>query len=355
MAKDIKGIRKQIDIIDKKIVSLLDERATAVKNIAGLKIKNESGVYDPAREANVLNNIKKASKGKFPHRAIEAVYNEIFSASRDLQRKVRVAYFGAPASYTHLAAMKRFGSATEYIPAESIKDVFMEVEKGNVDYGVVPVENSTEGAVNYTFDMFADFDLKICSEVMLDIKHNLLSKAKHLKDIKVVYVHPQTRAQCRNWLEANLPHAELKEVSSNSKSAMLAAKDKKSAGIGDKLAASMYKLNIIASSIEDMTDNTTRFFILGKEESRKTGNDKTSIMVSIKDKVGALYNLLKPLSKYGINLTSIESRPSGKKAWDYYFFVDFTGYKDDFKVKKALAEVARECGFVKILGSYPKF
>jgi chorismate mutase/prephenate dehydratase len=219
----------------------------------------------------------------------------------------------------------------------------------------VPVENSTEGAVNYTFDMFADFDLKICSEVLLDIRHNLLSKAKNLRDVKVVYVHPQTRAQCRNWLEANLPHAELKEASSNSKSAMLAAKDKKSAGIGDKLAASMYKLNILASSIEDMTDNKTRFFILGKDDSKRTGDDKTSIMVSIKDKVGALYHLLKPLSKYGINLTSIESRPSGKKAWDYYFFVDFAGYREDPKVKKALEEVGRDCGFVKILGSYPRF
>ncbi len=353
--KNLSPYRKAIDTIDRQIVTLLQKRADNSKHIADVKNLLGQEVYDPAREAEVLRNVKKVKKGRLSPEAIAAIYNEIFSASRAIQKKISVAYLGPVASYSHLAAIPRFGKSTEYVPVDSIRDVFMAVEKSNADYGCVPIENSTEGGVNYTYDMFADSDLKICSEILLEIKHNLLSNAKKLKDIKTLYVHPQTRAQCRSWIETNLPDAELTEVSSNSKSAMMAAKDDSSAGIASELAAEEYGINIFARAIQDSADNYTRFFIIGNQKNRKSGDDKTSIMVSIKDKVGALYSLLKPFQKYGVNLTNIESRPSKKKAWDYLFFVDFLGHIDDPKVKKAVSEVEKSCGAVKILGSYPKF
>jgi chorismate mutase/prephenate dehydratase len=352
MKNEIKKNRKQIDRIDGEIVSLLHKRAAFIKNIADIKNAEGSHIYDPAREALILNRLK---KGKFPAEGLKAVFNEIFSVSRAMQRRVKIAYLGPMASYSHMAAISRFGKMADYMPVDSIGDVFSEVEKGNADYGCVPIENSTEGAVNYTYDNFADSDLSICSEILLDIPHNLLSNAKSLDGIKKVYVHPQTRAQCRGWLETNLPDAELIEVSSNSKSAMLAAKDKKAAGIGSALAAEKYGVKVLSARIQDMPDNSTRFFVLGSQINKRTGNDKTSIMVSIKDKVGALYSLLKPFQTNGVNLTNIESRPSKKKAWDYYFFVDFSGHVDDAKVKATLKSVEKNCGYVKILGSYPKF
>jgi chorismate mutase/prephenate dehydratase len=219
----------------------------------------------------------------------------------------------------------------------------------------VPIENSTEGAVNYTYDMFVDSDLKICSEIILKIQHCLLSKEKDIKNIKQIFSHPQSFAQCRNWLESNIPGIKLVEVTSNSKGAELAAKIKKSAAIAGELAATTYGLNILASNIQDISDNVTRFFIIGNQINKITHDDKTSIMVSIKDRVGALYSLLRPFQTNKINLTNIESRPSKKKAWDYLFFVDFQGHIDEPEVKKALSEIETECGAVKVLGSYPKF
>ncbi len=352
--KNIKIYRKKIDKIDKQIIKLLQERAKNVLEIAKIKDKNLP-VYDPARETQILRNFKKHCKGVLSEKDIGSIYNEIFSVSRALQRREKIVYLGPPASYTHLAAMQRFGRKIDYVAVNSIKDVFLEVEKGNCDYGCVPIENSTEGAVNYTYDMFVDFDLKIYSEILLQIKHNLLSKEKDIKKIKTVFAHPQSFSQCRLWLESNLPGVTLKEVSSNSKGAELASQTKATAAIASKLAADYYGLNIMAESIEDITDNITRFFIISNFISNKTGKDKTSIMVSIKDKVGALYSLLKPFAKYKINLTNIESRPSKKKAWDYYFFVDFEGHINDKNVKIALKKVEKECGSIKVLGSYPKF
>lgn len=347
--------RKAIDKLDKEIVTLLQGRAEHVKKIADEKNKSGQEVYDPAREAEVLKRVINLKKGKFTPAVISSIYNEIFSASRMLQRKLSVAYMGPVASYTHLAAIKRFGKSTEYMSVPGIKEVFLEVEKGTADYGCVPIENSTEGSINYTYDMFADSDIKIYSELELQIKHCLMSKQKNIKAIKTIYSHPQSLAQCRGWLEANVPYAVLKEVASNSKAAIMAAGDKSAAAVAGELAAEINGLNILASSIQDVAENVTRFFILGKGQSRKTGDDKTTIMVSIKDKVGALYHLLKPFEEYKINLTNIESRPSKKKAWDYYFFVDFLGHKDEPKIKKALAEIEHNCGGVKVLGSYPRF
>jgi len=347
--------RKQIDSIDMKIVSFLHKRAGAVKKIAALKKNGGNEIYDPAREAEVLQKIKAVKKGLFPADGLEAVYNEIFSVSREMQKKIKVAYLGPVASYTHLAARRRFGSSTEFLPGETIKSVFWKVDKGTANYGCVPIENSTEGAVNYTYDMFADFDLKIFSEVMLRIHHCLLSKTQDRKKIKIIYSHPQTFAQCRGWLETYMQGVPLKEVSSNSKAAELASKEEFAAAIASNMSAQVYGLNVLSRAVEDMTDNYTRFFIIARETARKTGRDKTTIMVSIKDKPGALLQILRPFEKEKINLTNIESRPSRKKVWDYYFFVDFEGHMNDKKVKKAVVAVEREAGSVKVLGSYPQF
>ena len=322
------------------------------QKIGQVKRRNNYPIFDPAREAELLERIKSFSKGPLSPEALEAIYREIISASLALQRRLTVAYLGPEASFTHEAAKKRFGSAPEYTPCLNIRDVFSVVEKGQADYGVVPVENSIEGAVTYTLDMFIDTDLKICSQIMLEISHNLLANCE-LRKIKKIYSHPIVFGQCRMWLEANLPGVELKEVPSTTYAAQLAKKEKNAGAIASLLAARTYGLKVLARSIEDFPHNYTRFLVIGEHISRPTGKDKTSILFSIKDEVGALHHMLLPFKRRGINLTKIESRPSKVKAWDYYFFLDFEGHIDEERVKLALDELEKRCKFMKVLGSYP--
>ena len=249
--------------------------------------------------------------------------------------------------------MKKFGSSVAYTGCETITDIFSEVEKGRADYGVVPIENSIEGAVTHTLDMFIDSSLKICSEIYMEISHNLLSNQSDKGKIKKIYSKSQVFGQCRLWLESNLPRAELIDVSSTSRAAMIATKDKSSACIASALAAKKYALKILYKSIEDSTDNTTRFLVIGKTGAEPTGSDKTSIMFSVKDRAGALHDMLVPFKKYKINMTKIESRPSKVRPWEYCFFVDLEGHYKNSKVKKAIAEVERVSSYLKILGSYP--
>jgi chorismate mutase/prephenate dehydratase len=274
------------------------------------------------------------------------------SSSLSLEKKLKIAFLGPVATFTHQAALKRFGSQVSYLSCSSISEVFIEVEKGNADYGVVPIENSIEGAVNHTLDMFMDSDLKICSQVILNISHNLLS-TDPLTKVKKVYSNPMVFPQCRIWLQKNLPNAQLIEVPSTTRASQIAAKEKNSAAIASALAAKIYGLNIVARGIEDSPHNITRFFVIGKDEVPPTVKDKTSLMFSILDRVGALHEMLASFRKHGVNLSKIESRPSKRKAWDYYFFVDLVGHREEPKVKKALAELEDKCKFLKILGSYP--
>ena len=268
---------------------------------------------------------------------------------------MKIAYLGPEATFTHIAALKKFGQSLNYLECKSIGDVFTEVEHSRADYGVVPIENSTEGAVNHTLDMFVDSDLKICSEAYLTIKHNLLSKHKKMSSIKKVYSHQQVFAQCRIWLETNLPNVELIPLTSTTAAALWVKYGKRGdAAIASKLAAEEYKLDILARSIQDSLHNITRFLIIGKQEVKPTKRDKTSIVFSMKDRAGALHDVLVPFKKNKINLTKIESRPSKKKAWKYYFFVDLEGHHDDKKVKKSLSTLRKRCLHFKILGSYPK-
>jgi chorismate mutase/prephenate dehydratase len=284
--------------------------------------------------------------------SIEAIYREIMSAALSLGQPPVIAYLGPEATFTHLAAMKRFGSQVKFMPCATIGEVFLEVEKSNADYGVIPVENSIEGAVTHTLDMFMDSGLKMCAQVLLEVSHNLLSR--YPKDrIRRIYSNPQVFGQCRIWLQSNLPRAELIEVSSTTRASQIAAKEKFTASIASLLAAKVYGLKVVAKDIQDSPHNITRFMVIGRTSSRPTGHDKTSIVFSIKDRVGALYDMLAPFKKYGINLTKIESRPSKRKAWAYYFFIDLTGHCDEPPVRKALIALEKRCSSFKILGSYP--
>ena len=349
----LREIRGQIDQLDSRVLDLLNERVKKVLEIAKLKRKEGEAYYSPGRERVIIDRLIKQNKGPLPNDVVKEIIQIILRASLYLERRLKVAYFGPPATFTHLAALKNFGKQADLIPVRSIGGIFALVEKKEADYGVVPVENSTEGVVSHTLDMFLDSNLKICAEIILEVFHHLLGKGK-LKDVKKVYSHPQALAQCRMWLEENLPAAKICEAESTAKAAQLAAEEDGAAAIASEVAASLYGLGVLSAHIEDRPQNYTRFLVIGREYSERSGRDKTSILFSIKDRVGALYDMLSPFRKYGINLTKIESRPTKRKAWEYVFFVDFVGHKDDEMVKKALSELEEECFFLKILGSYPK-
>jgi chorismate mutase/prephenate dehydratase len=349
---NLKSLRRQIDSIDQNITRLLNLRAKITLDIAKTKRKSGISIYSPDREREILRTLALINKGPLSCNALEAIYREIMSSSLSLEKALKIAYLGPQATFTHLAALKRFGSQVGYVACDSISNVFDEVERNAADYGVVPIENSIEGAVTHTLDIFVDSDLKICAQIILDVSHNLLANCAKDK-VKRVYSNPQVFGQCRIWLQENLPWAEKIEVSSTTRAAQIAAKEKYSACIASILAAKVYKLKVIASRIEDSPHNITRFLVIGKTDVGQTGNDKTSLLFSVKDRVGALHDMLVPFKKYRINLTKIESRPSKRKAWEYYFYVDLEGHKNNPRVKKALLELEKKCTFLKVLGSYP--
>jgi chorismate mutase/prephenate dehydratase len=350
---ELKDLRKKIDDIDQNILELLNKRAEIAVEIGKTKQSNHLRIHSPAREREVLTRLRENNPGPFPNEAVRLIYEEILSASLALQQPLQAAYLGPSATFTHLAASRQFGSSTEYLPESTIREVFESVTRGKAQYGVVPIENSTEGVVNYTLDMFIDSDLKIAFEIMLPITHNLLSKSGKKSEIKKIYSHPQARAQCRNWLDRNFPGIPIVEELSTAAAAKRVSRDATSAAVASELAASVYKLKFIEKGIEDNKTNYTRFLVIARESPGKTGNDKTSIMCSVKDKPGALYLLLRPFARHRINLTKIESRPSRRKAWEYIFFVDMEGHLEDKGVKKAIKDLKKECLFLKVLGSYP--
>jgi chorismate mutase/prephenate dehydratase len=274
------------------------------------------------------------------------------SASLALEKPLVIAYLGPEATYSHMAVIKKFGSSLKYEPLPSITDVFTEVSKGRADYGVVPIENSTEGAVTHTYDMFVDSELKICAQIVLQIRHNLMAACPR-DQIKKLYSIPQVLAQCRQWLQINMPQVEIIETSSSTRAAQIAKTEPNAGALASSLAAEMYGLTIHDENIQDSSENITRFLVIGRKYPPRTGNDKTSLMYAVQDRVGALHDCIASFKKFKINMTKIESRPSRKKAWEYYFFVDIVGHCDDARVKKALAELAKHTMFVKILGSYP--
>jgi chorismate mutase/prephenate dehydratase len=355
MSDDLQGYRQEIDRIDDEILRLLNQRSKSVVEIGKLKkLKDsEAHLHTPAREAAIIDRLTKQNTGPFPTEAIRPLYREIMSASLSLEGPQKVAYLGPRATFTHMACTQKFGASAQYVPVGSIKEVFSEVERGRANFGVVPIENTTEGVVNYTLDMFIDSNLLIYGEVLQEVAHHLLSKTGLIDDVKKIYSHSHAIAQCRNWLETNLPHVPVSEVASTARAAELCVDEPSAAAIASELAAQLYGLKVITARIEDNINNFTRFLVLSQKPPERTGRDKTSLMLSIKDKVGALYDLLRPFASHGLNMTKIESRPSRRKAWEYLFFVDIEGHIEEEKLRKALEEVKSRCLFMKILGSYP--
>jgi len=353
--QNIDNSRIEIDRLDDEILRLLNERSHHVITIGKTKRQADPNalLHTSGREAAIVDRLTKLNTGPFPNDAIRPVYREIMSASLSLEGMQTVAYLGPPATFTHLAALGKFGQSAEYVPVSGIKEVFDEVERGRALYGVVPIENSTEGVVNYTLDMFIDSNLMIYGEVQQEISHHLMSKADTVDSVNTVYSHPHALAQCRNWLESHVPNVAIRETPSTAGAAEKCVAEPDSAAIASELASQMYGLKILKSRIEDNINNFTRFLVLCKHASEPTGKDKTSIMLSVKDKAGALYDLLRPFASNGINMTKIESRPSRRKAWEYIFFVDVEGHINDDRIRRTVDEITPRCLFLKILGSYP--
>lgn len=346
-------LRQAIDRCDEQIVHLLNERTRHVLQIGDLKRAAGQEIYVPNRERAVLQRICKLNTGPITDDSLRHIYREIMSSALALEKPMTIAYFGPEATFTHQAAIRRFGSSVQYAPMKTIGDVFTDVAKNRADYGVVPVENSTEGVVNHTLDMFIDSDLKIVAQIILPIQHCLLSKATRRDQVKRLYSHPQALAQCRQWVQIHLPNAEIIEASSTTRAAELAGRTRNTGAIASSLAADRYGLHILEADIQDNSANATRFLVLGRQCGTATGRDRTSFIFSVVDAVGSLHRALAPLSKHKINMTRIESRPSKRKAWAYFFFVDVEGHSEDPSVAKALGELGKHCSFVKILGSYP--
>jgi chorismate mutase/prephenate dehydratase len=352
--KRLEELRERIDGIDREILRLLNERALLAKEVG--EIKKEKGLpfYVPGREAKILSKLEELNEGPLPPESIRAIFREIISACRAIEEPTKVAFLGPKATFTHLAAIKHFGSSCHLIPKDSINEVFDEVDKGRVDYGVVPIENSIEGVVNYTIDMFLDTNLKISGEVFVPVSLHLMSRESSLEEVKRVYSHRHALAQARKWLSENLPWAELIEVSSTAKAAEIASREPGSGAVASEAASLLYDLNILAKNLQEVARNFTRFLVVGKRDSEyPSGRDKTSIMFSTKHRAGALFKALQPFAVYDVNLTKIESRPTKKRPWEYVFFVDLEGHRKDERVAKALKELEESCSFLKVLGSYP--
>jgi chorismate mutase/prephenate dehydratase len=346
-------LRQVIDKIDDQLLLLLNRRAVASQKIGQIKEKSNSPVLSTRREHQILARLAAVNSGPLSEQAVDEVFSTIISNCRLLQKKMVIAFFGPEATFTHQAALRHFGKSTEYEAMDTIAAVFDEVEKGRADYGVVPIENSNEGVVNHTLDMFLESDLLICAEREDTISQCLLGTQDSLKKIKAIYSYSNALGQCRKWLESNLPGVPLFEAASTADAAARAATDDKVAAIASPLAAEIYHLHILVKGIEDSRHNKTRFLVIGKHLEGPSGRDKTSLVLSVKDRVGALYDLLAVFKKFGLNLTKIESRPTKKRAWEYVFFIDALGHITDEKVKQALEELREHCVFVKVLGSYP--
>lgn len=352
---EIQSLRQKIEQVDDEILRLLNDRAKIVQQIGQIKSKIKMDFYNPRREEEILQRLRALSFGPFPKWAIPYVFREIISACRSLETEMTVAFLGPLATFSHMAGVQYFGSSVQFVPENTIPSVFESVEKGKVDYGVVPIENSTEGPVNPTLDMFIQSEVRICGEIMVRISHDLLSQSGRPEEIQRICSHPQALSQCQGWLKKNYPHIQLEEAASTAKAAQRATEDSEIAAIASSLAAHLYGLKVVASQIEDNPNNYTRFLILGREGVERTGKDKTSILFSISHAPGALCQVLQVFYDQGINLTKIESRPTRGKPWEYLFFIDFEGHVTEANVIEALERMKGQVISMRILGSYPQF
>ena len=347
-------IRKRIDTIDDKLLKLLSERADCVHEVGEIKKKEDLQIYAPEREESLLKKLVEKSDGKLPEKSIRAIYREIMSAALHLEDDLKIAYLGPEGTWTHQAAIKKFGHSVEYAAQPNFSEVFDQVARRKASYGVVPIENSTEGAVSHTLDLFVNSELKICAQILLRIENGLMAAIPREK-IKTLYSHPQVFGQCKNWILQNFPNADLVEVSSTTRAAEI-AKEKAhegAAAMGGPLAAQSNGLTMLDECIQDRATNTTRFLVIGEKTCPPTGDDRTSILFSIKDKPGSLVSALQLFEKQNVNLSKIESRPSKNKDWEYIFYVDLAGHCESEDIKDALEQLEQHCSIVKTLGSYP--
>jgi chorismate mutase/prephenate dehydratase len=349
-----KDIRQQIDALDRELLDLLNRRQSLAQEIGRIKNLEGRGTLDFQREEEVLAHLMHLNPGPLSQAALRNIFREVISAAREVQIPFGVAFLGPEATFSHLAALKKFGRATRFGPLATIQEVFEEVEKGKYQYGVVPIENSTEGIVNISLDLFADTSLKICGEIFLEVSHDLVSKSGQRADIEVVYTHPQAYAQCRRWLKTHLGEIPVLEVASTGVAAQKAAKNPNAAAIASAFAAPLYDLRVVESRIEDQPGNVTHFFVIGPDSPGPTGADRTSIIFAVDNIPGALYKTLRPLAERGMNMTRIVSRPAKNEAWRYLFFVDLDGHRDDPQVGQALDEIMAISAHFKLLGSYPR-
>ena len=348
------NLRRQIDALDEELLSLLNQRQSLAQTIGRIKNQEGARTLDFRREEEVVAHLLHLNPGPLSHTAIRNIFREIISAAREIQTPLGVAFLGPEATFSHLAALKKFGYASRFGPMATIQEVFAEVEKNKFHYGVVPIENSTEGVVNDTLDLFAETPLKICGEIYLEVSHELVSKSGQRQDIEVIYTHPQAHGQCRRWLATHLPEIPVLEVASTGVAAQKASKNPNSAAIASAFAAPLYDLRLVEARIEDHSGNVTHFFVIGPDLPGPTGHDKTSIIFAVDNIPGALYKTLRPLADRTLNMTRIVSRPVKTEAWRYLFYVDLDGHQAEPEVHQALNEIEHLSAHFKLLGSFPR-
>lgn len=349
----LEDLRKRIDEIDGQLVQLLNERARVVVEVGKLKNADDTPIYAPHREKQVFDKIRKANQGPLPDRTLMAIWREMMSGSFMLEKPLRIGYLGPGGSFSHAAALLKFGQSVDYEPVADIRSIFSEISKGHCDLGLVPIENSSGGGVIETFDALIETDVKICAEVLMSIHHNLLANCP-LDKVEKVYSKPEAFSQCRNWLTATFKEAKTIPVASTARAAQMAAEEPGAAAIGSRVASELYGLNVVCENIEDFGNNVTRFLVLSREDAQPTGEDKTAIMFSTAHKAGALADVLMVFKRFGVNLTNIESRPGKKREWESYFFMDFLGHRTDERIQIVLEESQQHCLQLSILGSFPR-
>lgn len=350
---DLEDLRKRIDALDTELVQLLNERAKIVVDVGKLKTDTGLPIYAPERERKVFDRIRAANDGPLHDETLIAIWRELMSGSFRLERPLRIAYLGPPGTFSHVAAMRKFGASVEYLPVKDITSVFEEVSRDHADYGLVPIENSTGGSITDTLACFQHATAMVCGEVLVAVHHNLLANCP-LAEVERIYSKPQVFNQCRRWLNQNFQQMHLEPVNSTAEGAEMAAKTSNAAAIGSMLAGELHELKIICENIEDDPRNTTRFFVIGRHSAKPTGEDKTGLLFIVANRAGALVEVLDVFRRHEVNLTQLESHPAGNRNWEYFFFADAEGHADDTSIAKALKEVAEHCSQIRVLGSYPK-
>jgi chorismate mutase/prephenate dehydratase len=353
MDQKLKPLREKIDAIDQQILDLLSQRARIAQNVGHVKAETNAPVFRPEREAQVLRAVAERNPGPLPAGDVQTIFREIMSACRALEKRVTVAYLGPAGTFSEQAMYQQFGRAVEGLPCASFDEVFRATEAGTADFGVVPVENSTEGAVNRTLDLLLQTSLAISGEVSLAVHHSLMTANGSMDGVKRICAHSQALAQCQSWLNQHYPNIERQAVASNGEAARIASQEPGTAAIAGEIAGQQYNLQVVTAHIQDDPHNRTRFAVIGRLQTAPSGHDQTSLVLSVPNKAGAVYNLLAPLAKHGVSMTRFESRPARTGTWEYYFYVDVEGHAQDDKVAKALAELKDNAAFFKVLGSYP--